>query len=109
MFHPAANRLSSFLEISALSIALAQSGGAQYKAGFLRIKSSSGKGGYGRKNANWGDKQKQRWCAVRESYLVILEEMGEVSIFSLILYVRFIDIDTVDCIRCLLIRPRLQN
>ena len=37
MFHPNSNRLASFLEISALSIALAQSGGAQYKAGYLRI------------------------------------------------------------------------
>ncbi|CAL1712514.1 unnamed protein product [Somion occarium] len=84
MFHPAANRLASFLEISALSIALAQSGGSQYKAGFLRIHPSSAKGGggYGRKNTSWRDKQTQRWCAVRESYLVILEEMGELTVYD---------------------------
>lgn len=80
MFHPAVNRLAGFLEISAMSMALAQSGGAQYKAGFLRIDPSGTKGGWGRKGTSWRDKTKQRWAAVRESYLVVLEEMGEVSL-----------------------------
>lgn len=80
MFHPASNRLAGFLEISALSIALAQSGGAQYKAGYLAIEPSGNKGGgFGRKSASWKEKKKQRWCAVRESYLVVLEEPGEVD------------------------------
>lgn len=78
MFHPSANRLASFLEISAMSIALAQSGGAQYKAGFLRIDATGTKGSWGRKGASWHSKKKNRWAAVRESYLVVLEEMGEV-------------------------------
>jgi len=79
MFHPSANRLAGFLEISALSIGLAQSGGAQYKAGYLRILSTgSNSGGFGRKSASWKEKNEQRWCAVRESYLVVMEEPGEV-------------------------------
>ena len=83
MFHPAVNRLSSFLEFGALTIALAQSGGAQYKAGFLRLEGVSPKGGFGRKAAGWREKKKQRWCAVRESYLVAMEEMGEVRCLAL--------------------------
>jgi hypothetical protein len=78
MFHPSSNRLSGFLEISALSIVLAQSGGAQYKAGFLRIDVVGSKGGgFGRRAAGWKDKRRTKWCAVRESYLVVLEEPGE--------------------------------
>jgi phospholipase D1/2 len=81
MFHPSANRLAGFLEISALSIALAQSGGAQYKAGFLRIQDvANNGGGFGRKSTAWREKRKSRWCAVRESYLVVLEEPGEVRL-----------------------------
>ena len=79
MFHPAANRLSGFLEISALAINLAQSGGSQYKAGYLKIESFSNKGpGVGRKSAGWSERKESRWCAVRESYLVVSEEPGEV-------------------------------
>lgn len=77
MFHPSSNRLSGFLEMSALFISLAQSGGAQYKAGFLRIE-VSGSAGLGRKSARWRERKESRWCAVRESYLVILEDPGEV-------------------------------
>lgn len=78
MFHPSANRLAGFLEISALSIALAQSGGSQYKAGLLRMKPSGSKGLLGKRGTGWSERKKQRWCAVRESYLVVMEEMGEV-------------------------------
>ncbi|TCD69038.1 Phospholipase D1 [Steccherinum ochraceum] len=85
MFHPASNRLAGFLEISAMSMALAQSGGAQYKAGFLRIDTSGTKGSWGRKGASWRDKKKQRWAAVRESYLVVLEEMGELTVHDVFL------------------------
>lgn len=80
MFHPSANRLAGFLEISALSISLAQTGGSQAKAGFLRIEATGHKGGgFGRKSTGWAEKKKSRWCAVRESYLVVLDELGEVS------------------------------
>jgi phospholipase D1/2 len=79
MFHPSANRLCHFLEISALFIALAHSGGSQYKAGFLRVESTAGgTAGFGRKSAGWKEKEKSRWCAVRESYLVAMDEAGEV-------------------------------
>lgn len=88
MFHPSLNRLAGFLEISALSIALAQTGGAQYKAGYLHIESVDSKG-FGRKSANWGTKKTSKWCAVRESYLVALEEPGEVFTSSPTCFVCF--------------------
>ena len=82
MFHPTSNRLCSFLEISGLSIALAQSGGWQVKAGNLKVEPASSKSGmFGRKNATWTNRKKMRWCAVRESYLVALEDPGEVGCF----------------------------
>ena len=62
-----------------LSIALAQSGGAQYKAGFLRIEAVTNKGPFGKRGTTWKEKKKQKWCSVRESYLVVVEEMGEVK------------------------------
>ncbi|KIP01912.1 hypothetical protein PHLGIDRAFT_96565 [Phlebiopsis gigantea 11061_1 CR5-6] len=80
MFHPAANRLAGFLEISALSVALAQSGGAQYKAGLLRLEAVGSKGPFGKRGTSWKEKKQQRWCAVRESYLVVVEEMGELAV-----------------------------
>lgn len=80
MFHHTANRLAGFLEISALFIHLAQSGGWQAKAGMLRIEPASSKsGGFGRKSASWSQKKRHRWCAVRDSYLVAVEEPGEVN------------------------------
>jgi phospholipase D1/2 len=79
MFHPTANRLAGFLEIGALSIALAQTGGSQAKAGYLRIEASGNKGGgFGRKSSGWLEKKAHRWCAVRESYLVVQDQPGEV-------------------------------
>ncbi|GBE83213.1 Phospholipase D1 [Sparassis crispa] len=64
MFHPASNRLAGFLEISALSISLAQSGGAQYKAGLLRIDAVGSKGGFGRKGTPWRERKAQKWCSL---------------------------------------------
>ena len=40
MFHPTSNRLSFFLEISALSVQLAQAGGWQAKAGMLTVEAA---------------------------------------------------------------------
>lgn len=82
MFHSTVNRLAGFLEISALSITLAQSGGVQYKAGFLHLEISKGVG-LGSKSASRRTKRSQKWCAVRESYLVISEELGEVNLIPL--------------------------
>lgn len=80
MFHPSSNRLSGFLEVSALSISLAQSGGVQYKGGYLRIQAiNNGGGGFGRKGLSWRMKKELRWSGVRESYLVVVDEPGEVS------------------------------
>lgn len=108
MFLPSSNRLAAFLEISALSIALARSGGAQYKAGFLRIEAVSNKAGnylasfftstqgeedkegrgptpFGRKSAGFRERREQRWCAVRESYVVALVEPGEQEVWDVFL------------------------
>ncbi|KAF9649936.1 phospholipase D [Thelephora ganbajun] len=85
MFHSTVNRLAGFLEISALSIALAQSGGVQYKAGFLHLEISKGVG-LGSKSASRKTRQSQKWCAVRESYLVISEELGELTVFDVFLF-----------------------
>ena len=106
MFHPTSNRVAAFLEISALSIALAKSGGAQYKAGNLRIEAVAMKGTslfsramfssskekeekgsipFGRKSASWSQRKEQRWCAVRESYLVAMEEPGELTVWDVFL------------------------
>ncbi|KZT27381.1 phospholipase D [Neolentinus lepideus HHB14362 ss-1] len=83
MFHPTANRLAGFLEISSLSIALAQSGDAQYKAGYLRIETAGGRsGGFGRKGTRWKERREHRWCAVRESYLVVMKEPGELEVWD---------------------------
>ncbi|KAG7088566.1 hypothetical protein E1B28_012546 [Marasmius oreades] len=86
MFHPTANRLAGFLEVSALSITLAQTGGNQFKAGYLQIEATDSKGGgFGRKGLSWKAKREARWCAVRESYLVVLEEPGELEVWDVFL------------------------
>lgn len=82
MFHPSSNRLSGFLEVSALFISLARAGGVQYKAGFLRLEASGSNTGIGRKATSRRDRKQSRWCAVRESCLVVLEEPGEVCCSS---------------------------
>ncbi|EIN12579.1 phospholipase D [Punctularia strigosozonata HHB-11173 SS5] len=87
MFHPTSNRLCGFLEISALSIQLAPTGGTQYKAGFLRIDASGSKGGgFGRRSASWAKRKEAKWCAVRESYLVAVEEQGEATVWDVFLF-----------------------
>lgn len=78
MFHPAANRLAGFLEVSALFINLAHAGGLQLKGGYLKIESTKTGGGFGRKSTSWKERKESRWCAVRDSYIVVVEEPGEV-------------------------------
>ncbi|KAJ3856607.1 phospholipase D [Lentinula lateritia] len=83
MFHPASNRLCGFLEISAFSIAHAQTGGSQYKGGYLQIEAANGRsGGFGRKGASWKAKKESRWCTIRESYLVVMKEPGELEVWD---------------------------
>lgn len=87
MFHPSSNRLSAFLEVSALSISLAQSGGAQYKGGYLQLHAiNNGGGGFGRKGLSWKAKNELRWSAARESCLVVVDEPGEVTIWDVFLF-----------------------
>lgn len=88
MFHPTANRLADFLEISALFITLARHGGAQYKAGFLRIDTEGNGPGFGRKSARWRERREARWCAVRESYIVVVEDPGDIAIWDVFLFDR---------------------
>lgn len=79
MFLPSANYLADFLELSALFISLAQTGGTQAKASFLKIKPvASGGGGFGRKSVSRWGRGEYRWCAIRDSYLVVVDEPGEV-------------------------------
>jgi phospholipase D1/2 len=86
MFLPASNRLAGFLEIFALSVHLAQSGGAQCKAGYLRIVASGNKGaGFGRKSASRSQKRKQKWCVIRDSCLIAVEEPGEIVVWDVFL------------------------
>ncbi|KAI0036483.1 hypothetical protein K488DRAFT_41109, partial [Vararia minispora EC-137] len=86
MFHSTSNRLCGFLEISALSIHLAPFGGTQYKAGYVQIRASGSKGtSFGRKSAKRKDKYEQKWCAVRDSYLVAVEDPGELTVFDVFL------------------------
>ncbi|KAF7346165.1 Phospholipase [Mycena sanguinolenta] len=77
MFHPAANRLAGFLEVSALFISLAQapSGGHQLKAGYLKIESTKTGGGFGR------------------NYIVAVEEPGELAVWDVFLLDADFDIE----------------
>ncbi|QRW00574.1 hypothetical protein RhiJN_28592 [Ceratobasidium sp. AG-Ba] len=86
MFRADANRLFRFFEISALSIALAQRGGIQGKAGYLRVLSSN----MSRKAAHtgllaWKRNHEPKWWLVRESYLVAVEDPGDLQIFDVFL------------------------
>ncbi|CCO37404.1 hypothetical protein BN14_11560 [Rhizoctonia solani AG-1 IB] len=86
MFRADANRLFRFFEMSALSIALAQRGGIQGKAGYLRVLSSN----MSRKGAHhgllaWKRNHEPKWWLVRESYLVAVEDPGELQIFDVFL------------------------
>jgi phospholipase D1/2 len=82
MFRPEANRLCKFLEISALSIHLANVGGNSFqgKQGYLRIMSS----GTSRKKLRgfhpfeWKKRHEPKWFLVRESYIVCVDEPDQV-------------------------------
>ncbi|KAF7314305.1 Phospholipase [Mycena kentingensis (nom. inval.)] len=93
MFHPSANRLAGFLEISALFINLAHSGGHQLKAGYLQIEATKGGGGFGRKSTGWTERRELRWCSVRDSYIVALKEPGELTVWDVFLFDADFDIE----------------
>lgn len=108
MFHPTSNRIAGFLEISALSIALARSGGWQVKAGMLQIVPSGKGSGFGRKGASTVERKKMRWCSIRESYLVAVEDPGEVSVRSMLID-RASHSYAVERLGCIPLGPGLQN
>nr|GAT50596.1 phospholipase D [Mycena chlorophos] len=93
MFHPSVNRLAGFLEVSALFINLAPSGGHQLKGGYLQIEATKGGGGFGRKAATWSEKKESRWCTVRDSYIVVMQEPGELSVWDVFLLDADFDIE----------------
>ncbi|KAJ6619535.1 hypothetical protein B0H10DRAFT_2026156 [Mycena sp. CBHHK59/15] len=82
-----------FSRISALFINLAHSGGLQLKAGYLQIESTKTGGGFGRKSASWKEKKESRWCAVRDNYIVAVEEPGELAIWDVFLLDADFDIE----------------
>lgn len=84
MWHPSANRLAGFLEMSALFIALSPTG-LQYKGGFLRIGMAGNGVNIGRKSLGRKARKELRWCAVRESSIVIVEDPGETVVWDVFL------------------------
>ncbi|KAJ7288468.1 phospholipase D [Mycena rebaudengoi] len=93
MFHPSVNRLAGFLEISALFINLAHAGGHQLKGGYLQIESTKSGGDFGRKSTSWKARKESRWCAVRDSYIVVVEEPGELAVWDVFLLDADFDIE----------------
>lgn len=88
MFVPEANRLCKFLEISALSLALANRGGFQGKQGYLRIMSS---GAFSRRKrpgfhpVEWKQRREPKWFIVRESYLISVDEPDQTEVYDIFL------------------------
>jgi phospholipase D1/2 len=46
----------------------------------LRVEASGKNNNFGRKGISWTQKKAPRWCCVRDSYIVALEEPGDVSV-----------------------------
>ncbi|KAK0555630.1 Phospholipase D1 [Tilletia horrida] len=90
MFRPEANRILRFFEMSALGISLASRGGIQGKQGFLRIMSSNTSRKSQHKTflhkLNIVEKREPRWCIVRESYLVIVEQPDSLQVWDVFLF-----------------------
>ncbi|KAA1090862.1 Phospholipase D1 [Puccinia graminis f. sp. tritici] len=88
MFVPEANRLCKFLEISALSLALANRGGFQGKQGYLRIMSN---GAFSRRQRTgfhpfkFKGRREPKWFIVRESYLISVDEPDQTEIYDIFL------------------------
>ncbi|KAG0148284.1 hypothetical protein CROQUDRAFT_41585 [Cronartium quercuum f. sp. fusiforme G11] len=88
MFVPEANRLCKFLEISALSLALANRGGFQGKQGYLRIMSN---GAFSRRKRggfhplDWKGRRAPKWFIVRESYLICVDEPDQTEVYDIFL------------------------
>ncbi|MBW0478538.1 hypothetical protein O181_018253 [Austropuccinia psidii MF-1] len=88
MFLPEANRLCKFLEVSAMSLALATRGGFQGKQGYLRIMSN---GAFSRRKRagfhpfDLKGRRDPKWFIVRESYLISVDEPNTIEIYDIFL------------------------
>lgn len=87
MFGPGANRLCKFLEISAMSIALATRGGEQGKQGYLRVTSSgaSRRRPPGFHPLSWKKRHDPKWFLVRDSFIVAVESPASTEVFDVIM------------------------
>ncbi|KAK0564052.1 Phospholipase D1 [Tilletia horrida] len=89
MFRPEANRILRFFEMSALGISLASRGGIQGKQGYLRIMSSnaSRKSQHSKlfNKLNIAERREPRWCIVRESYIVMVEQPDSLQVWDVFL------------------------
>ncbi|KAE8233696.1 hypothetical protein CF326_g1260 [Tilletia indica] len=89
LFRPEANRIMRFFELSALGISLASRGGIQGKQGYLRIMSSntSRKSQHNKfiNKLNILDRREPRWCIIRESYIVIVEQPDSLQVWDVFL------------------------
>lgn len=81
MFRPEANRLCKFLELSAMSLALAtKKGGSQGKQGYLRVLSAASRHKRpGLHPIEMKRRHQPKWFMVRESYIVSTTEPADVS------------------------------
>ncbi|CAD6983616.1 unnamed protein product [Tilletia controversa] len=89
LFRPEANRIMRFFEMSALGVSLASRGGIQGKQGYLRIMSSntSRKSQHNKlfTKLNIMERREPRWCIVRESYIVMVEQPDSLQVWDVFL------------------------
>lgn len=84
---PDANRLCKFFEISALALALSGRPGVQGKQGFLGVHSPiSRKGSHPPVALRFLARKNQHWCMVRESYMIIAEQLGGLKVADVFLF-----------------------
>lgn len=87
VLRPDANRLCKFLEISALALALAGRPGVQGKQGFLNILSPiSRKASHRNMAVRIAARNNQKWCLVRESYLIVAAYPGDLTVDDVFLF-----------------------
>ncbi|WFD30103.1 phospholipase D [Malassezia sp. CBS 17886] len=81
-FRPEANRLCRFLELSALAVQLAGSGGTLGKQGYVQIKSRASR--HVRIHLTRLRGRAPKWCMVRDSYIVFVENMESVQVHDIL-------------------------
>lgn len=88
IFRPESNRLCKFFELSALTLALAPTGGFQGKAGFLKMPGSNASrraNQPGLTPASWIANRAPKWFIVRDSYFVATEGPESSDIYDVFL------------------------